>query len=221
MFARVCRGEQERRCSKKRCAALQRATQSRGLRDKFFYHSALTKGSKWKSMYGVADVNIVNLANRLDHGRDPGKLRPKEYFLNHQANQHIPPNSGSMAAAKASVPSLWVTFISRQLSDVLGTIGGIFGRQLKNAETAHPVLMCFSRLAGIWHCCFFEDARKTRRLPRRLTFRDSAKLWKAAEHGNADLNSSESRQSFESDIRLGRGSIWLQLSDEQIATLSQ
>jgi len=83
----------------------------------------------------------------------------------------------------------------------------------------HPILMCFSHLAGLWHCSFFRDDSRKVRLPRKLKFRDSAKIHLAAERGNAELDSSGVRQELEHAIKSGYGKIWLRLSDEQITTL--
>jgi hypothetical protein len=83
-----------------------------------------------------------------------------------------------------------------------------------------PILMSFAQADGIWYCRFFEDELRTRRLPRRLTFRDPAKVWTAAKNGHADLNDDDIRLQLEADINAGRGSIWLRMSEEQIATLA-
>lgn len=82
-----------------------------------------------------------------------------------------------------------------------------------------PVLMCFSRLAGLWYCSFYRDDSLTARLPRKLKFRDSTKIHLAAERGNAELDSPGVSQELKRAIRSGYGKIWLRLSDEQITTL--
>lgn len=90
----------------------------------------------------------------------------------------------------------------------------------REAELAtRPILMCFSHLAGLWHCSFFRDGGRKVRLPKKLKFRDSAKIHLAAERGNAELGSPEVSQELDRAIKSGYGKIWLRLSDEQITTL--
>jgi hypothetical protein len=89
----------------------------------------------------------------------------------------------------------------------------------KAGQATRPILMCFSQLAGLWYCSFFRDDSLKDRLPRKLKFRDSAKIHLAAERGNAELNSPEVSQELERAIKSGYGKIWLRLSDEQITTL--
>jgi hypothetical protein len=90
----------------------------------------------------------------------------------------------------------------------------------REAELATcPILMCFSHLAGLWYCSFFRDESLKIRLPRKLKFRDSAKVHLAAERGNAELDSPEVSRELERAIKCGYGKIWLRLSDQQIATL--
>jgi hypothetical protein len=89
----------------------------------------------------------------------------------------------------------------------------------RREAATRPILMCFSHLAGLWHCSFFRDDGRKVRLPKKLKFRDSAKIHLAAERGNAELDSPEFSQELERAIKSGYGKIWLRLSDEQITTL--
>jgi len=99
--------------------------------------------------------------------------------------------------------------------------GTVEGASFSSAsQKTRPILMCFSQITPFWYCSFFEDERRTKRLPRRLTFRNSTKLWIAAKNGNAELDSDAVRFKLEADIKDGRGSIWLRMSDQQIATLA-
>jgi hypothetical protein len=91
----------------------------------------------------------------------------------------------------------------------------------KAGLATRPILMCFSHLSGLWYCSFFRDASLKDRLPRKLKFRDSAKIHLAAERGNAELDSPEVSQELERAIKSGCGKIWLRLSDEQITTLGK
>jgi len=167
-------------------------------------------------------MNILDSHN-LSRDANPTILRLNIQALKNRATQEHPQKSEMLAEAKFSVRSFWLVMavvFRRFLLRALSMGGAITAARQKDAATGRPILMCFSSLSGLWHCSFYEDARRTRRLPKRLTFRDSAKLWTAAKHGNVDLSSAETRQRLEHDIRLGYGTIWLQLSDEQIATLA-
>ena len=67
-----------------------------------------------------------------------------------------------------------------------------------------------------WHCRFWEAGR--RRLPRRLTFRDSAKIYEMALRGNARSDKA-AREALDLAIEIGRGGVWLRLTDDQYRAL--
>lgn len=56
-------------------------------------------------------------------------------------------------------------------------------------------------------------------LPRKLIFRESAYVFEIAERGGCTLNL-EGRQAIEHDIEIGRGGIWLNLTEDQYAKLT-
>ena len=68
-----------------------------------------------------------------------------------------------------------------------------------------------------WYCQFLEEDLKTS-LPRKLTFRDSAKIIELAERCGAFRNLEE-RQALDHGIEIGRGGIWLNLTAEQYGAL--
>lgn len=70
-----------------------------------------------------------------------------------------------------------------------------------------------------WHCQFLEADLKTP-LPRQLTFSDSAKIVEMAECGGA-LKDLAARQALAYGVELGRGSVWLYLSNEQYLSLTR
>lgn len=70
-----------------------------------------------------------------------------------------------------------------------------------------------------WYCQFLEADLKTP-IPRKLVLPDSAKLLELAERGGYALNL-ENRQAIEHAIANGRGSVWLELSEEQYRKLSE
>lgn len=79
----------------------------------------------------------------------------------------------------------------------------------------HLVFMYFRRSSD-WHCAFRTDARK--KLPREFTFNSSAVVRELARRGNGLINNWD-RDGFELDLELGKGGIWLRLSDEQYLAL--
>jgi hypothetical protein len=68
-----------------------------------------------------------------------------------------------------------------------------------------------------WDCQFLEPDLKTS-LPRTLTFRDAAKIRELFDRFAAGKKL-EDRQALEYALEMGRGSIWLNLSEEQYAKL--
>jgi hypothetical protein len=82
----------------------------------------------------------------------------------------------------------------------------------------HRVYMSFMLRDG-WHCQFLEQDLKTP-LPKRLRFSNKEKLREIAERGGCNMNL-EARQSLDHGIEIGRGGIWLELSEEQYQKLAQ
>jgi hypothetical protein len=70
-----------------------------------------------------------------------------------------------------------------------------------------------------WRCSFLEEDLKTP-LPRKVMFATPEKMLAFAERGGAVMNL-EDRQAFEHGIEIGRGGIWLSLTAEQRARLTQ
>ena len=176
----------------------------------------------WRFQVRSINMNVTKLSHTLDRGAKSGSLRSKVINSNNQPNQQILRVSGALEPDKADARSLTLsTTVMTVLKQLLGLSvrlsGTITRRRLGDADATRPILMCFSSVTGIWCCSFYEDARRTRRLPRLLKFRDSAKVMTAARHGNADLRNAEIRRRFERDIKHGYGAIWLRMSDQQIA----
>jgi len=80
----------------------------------------------------------------------------------------------------------------------------------------HRVYMSFMLRQG-WHCQFLEQDLKTP-LPRKLALASQGKLLKLAERGGATLDL-ESREAIRHAIEIGRGGVWLNLTDEQYKRL--
>jgi hypothetical protein len=68
-----------------------------------------------------------------------------------------------------------------------------------------------------WYVQFLESDLRTP-LRKTVTFASEDKLIEMAERGKADLNL-ESRAAIQHGIEIGRGGIWLELSDEQYSRL--
>lgn len=74
----------------------------------------------------------------------------------------------------------------------------------------HLVYMSFSLCFG-WRCRFWQGRRQ---LPKRLTFRDSAKIYEMAERGNARSDKA-ARDALDRAIEIGTGGVRLRLTDNQ------
>jgi hypothetical protein len=70
-----------------------------------------------------------------------------------------------------------------------------------------------------WQCQFLEPDLKTT-AARPITFADPAKIVEMAERGGA-LRDLASRQAVDYGISMGRGSVWLNLTEEQYAKLKR
>ncbi|MGA2753225.1 MAG: hypothetical protein ABSE53_05610 [Terracidiphilus sp.] len=68
-----------------------------------------------------------------------------------------------------------------------------------------------------WHCQFLEDDLKTT-LPRKLHFASSQKVIELVEHA-AGFPDQDARSMVNQGIEMGRGGIFLNLTDEQYAAL--
>ncbi len=72
-------------------------------------------------------------------------------------------------------------------------------------------------LRRAWSCQFLEADLKTP-LAKKLNFKSPDKILQLAEHGGA-FSTLETRQSIDHAITLGRGGIWLELTEEQYRKL--
>jgi hypothetical protein len=72
-------------------------------------------------------------------------------------------------------------------------------------------------LSNRWYCQFLEEDLKTP-LPRKLTFATYDKIIQLAARAGA-LSNLESRQAVELGIGVGRGGVFLMLTEEQYAKL--
>src|ERR1035441_1945824 len=81
---------------------------------------------------------------------------------------------------------------------------------------AHRVYLCFQCRDG-WHCQFLEADLKTA-LPRKLHFASPDKLIELVERGGG-FTDQDTRLAVNHGIEIGRGGIFLKLTEEQYAKL--
>jgi hypothetical protein len=82
----------------------------------------------------------------------------------------------------------------------------------------YRVYMSFVRLSDGWHCRFHQDDLLKSPISRRFVFRRAEKIHEAAQRGNG-LIDEESCQSLDGPVALGRGGIWLRLTEGQYSAL--
>src|SRR5437764_217971 len=80
------------------------------------------------------------------------------------------------------------------------------------ARRRHRVYMHFMERDG-WHCNFLEEDLKTP-LPRKLNFLSEEKVREMARRGGCAMNL-ESLQALDHGIEIGRGGVWMELTEEQ------
>jgi hypothetical protein len=81
----------------------------------------------------------------------------------------------------------------------------------------HKVLMQFMLAKDGWTVSFLEEDCKTS-LPLVFVFQNELKILDMARHGGAVFNLA-GRQAIEHGIGMGRGSVWLKLTQEQYGKL--
>ena len=79
----------------------------------------------------------------------------------------------------------------------------------------HLVYMYF-RYSSRWHCGFRTEARK--KLPKEFNFGNVAKMRELVRRGNGLIDKWD-RDGFELSLEIGRGGVWLRLSDDQYRAL--
>ena len=82
-------------------------------------------------------------------------------------------------------------------------------KRCESCSEKHLVFMYFRHRYG-WHCAFRTETRE--KLPREFTFKSPTTLRELAERGNGLIDKWD-RGGFELALEVGRGGIWLRLSD--------
>ena len=89
---------------------------------------------------------------------------------------------------------------------------------MANPNDRHRVYLSFQDRHG-WQCQFLEGDLQTP-LPRRLNFASPDKIIELVERGGG-FRDQESRLMLEQGIAMGRGGVFLRLTDEQFAKLKR
>jgi hypothetical protein len=74
----------------------------------------------------------------------------------------------------------------------------------------------YFRYCSGWHCAFRTEARK--KLPREFTFEKAATIREMVRRGNGLIDNWD-RDGFELGLEIGKGGVWLRLSDDQYRAL--
>jgi hypothetical protein len=83
---------------------------------------------------------------------------------------------------------------------------------------SHRVYMSYMQNRG-WYCQFLEEDLKTS-LPRKFTFATSDKVIELVERSGG-IKNTEARQALEYGINIGRGGVFLNLTEEQYSKLKR
>ena len=94
--------------------------------------------------------------------------------------------------------------------------GALYPRLMPSQDGRHRVYLCFQCRYG-WQRQFLEQDLKTS-LPRKLRFASSDKVVELVERGGG-LPDQESRLMLDQGIAMGRGGVFLSLTDQQYAKL--
>ena len=104
---------------------------------------------------------------------------------------------------------------ARRIVDIIRLIFA-YTASMISEEVRHRVYLSFQCRYG-WHCQFLEQDLKTP-LPRKLHFASPDKVVELVERGGG-LSNLESRQALDQAIGIGRGGVFLNLTEEQYARL--
>jgi len=82
----------------------------------------------------------------------------------------------------------------------------------------HRVYMSFVRNKKGWYCRFHQDDLAKTPITRKFVFSSAEKIHEAARRGNG-LIDMESRDALNEAVTVGRGGVWLHLTDDQYSAL--
>jgi hypothetical protein len=123
-----------------------------------------------------------------------------------------------MEASPASETSSRHTGLCRRTLPTPHTFGEQLCAGCRSVRKRHRVYMSFMH-RDEWLCQFLEEDLKTP-LPRKVTFSSPEKVREMAARCGCDL-SLDTRHALDHGIEVGRGGVWLELSDEQYQKLQE
>lgn len=82
----------------------------------------------------------------------------------------------------------------------------------------HRVYMSFVRNPNGWHCRFHQDDPAKTPISRKFAFSSAEKIHEAARRGNGLLDI-ESQHALIEAVNVGRGGVWLHLTEDQYEAL--
>lgn len=82
----------------------------------------------------------------------------------------------------------------------------------------HRVYMSFVRNENGWYCRFHHDDLAKTPITRKFVFSSAGKIHEAARRGNG-LIDMESRDALDEAVTIGRGGVWLHLTEDQYSAL--
>ena len=91
-----------------------------------------------------------------------------------------------------------------------------YNRSMNSPNGPHRIYMSFQDRHG-WHCQFLEADLQTA-LPRKLCFKSANNIIEMVEHGGG-FKDQESRLMLDHGIEMGRGGVFLSLTDKQYQAL--
>jgi hypothetical protein len=125
---------------------------------------------------------------------------------------------GERASTVRQVRSGKVCALCRRPLPQPHTAGEQLCAMCRAASGRHRVYMSYMQRDG-WHCHFLEPDLKTA-VREGLHFRSDQKIREIAERGGCNMNL-EARQSLDHGIEIGRGGVWLELTEEQYRRLKE
>jgi hypothetical protein len=82
----------------------------------------------------------------------------------------------------------------------------------------HRVYMSFVRNEDVWYCRFHHDNLAKTPITKKFVFSSAEKIHEAARRGNG-LIDMESRDALDEAVTIGKGGVWLHLTEDQYSAL--
>ena len=105
----------------------------------------------------------------------------------------------------------------RQVPSLVHSMEGIQSHTFQPAQR-HRVYMSFVRNANGWYCRFHRDDLAKTPITRKFVFSSADRIYEAARRGNG-LIDVESHHALDEAVTIGRGGVWLHLTEDQYSAL--